>query len=209
MGRLGMELGIAPRILQSRRVGWMGSESVSSAEPVVSPASRVLERPSGIRRKLGISAAELSTTDTALSTSEQTLGTRQSSRRQQTCAADSGGEARHTADARYETGNTADAGCKTWHRAEACGRAEAEHTAIAEHKAKAEPGFEAEFAAEACDTTKAVFRFEIEFANEIGIEDETGGPTAEVTLGRVAGYSVRASRVNLRYGLNLAGAERF
>ena len=65
MGRLGMELGIAPRLLQSRRVGWMGSESVSSAEPVVSPASRVLERPSGIRRKLGLSATELSATDWA------------------------------------------------------------------------------------------------------------------------------------------------
>src|ERR1700691_5365054 len=109
MGRLGMELGIAPRLLQSRRVGRMGRESVSSAEPVVSPASGVLQGPAGIWRKLGVSAAELSATDTALSTSEQTLGTRQSSRREQTCAADSRYEAGNTANAGYETRNTDDA----------------------------------------------------------------------------------------------------
>lgn len=133
-------MGIAPRLLQSRRVGRMGSESVSSAEPVVSPASRVLERPSGIRRKLGLSSAELSATDTALSTSEQTLGTRQSSGREQTRATDSRHEAGNTANARYEAGNTADAGYEAGNTADQAGNTtdagyKAGHKADARHEA--------------------------------------------------------------------------
>src|SRR5271156_1860622 len=102
MGRLGMELGIASRLLQSHRLGRMG-KSVSSAEPVVSPASRVLSRPSGIRRKLGLSSAKLSAADTARSPSEQTVGTRQSSRQQSSYASATKADTEARNKARHDT----------------------------------------------------------------------------------------------------------
>ena len=79
-----MELGFAPRLLQSRGLGRLG-KSISPAEPVVSSASRVLPRPSRLRRKLGLSSTELSPAQRPSDYSpEQTLGTWQSSWRQQT-----------------------------------------------------------------------------------------------------------------------------
>jgi hypothetical protein len=65
LGRLGMELGIEPRILQSFGLGEMG-QSLSSAAAVVSPASGVLQQPSRIRRQLGLSPAELPSAESSV-----------------------------------------------------------------------------------------------------------------------------------------------
>src|SRR5580698_3645763 len=59
MGRLGMELEFAPRLLQPHCVGRMG-KSVSSAELLVPSATRAVLWPSWIRRQLGLSSTELS-----------------------------------------------------------------------------------------------------------------------------------------------------
>ena len=58
-GGLGMELGLAPRLLQSRCLGRMG-KSPSSAESLVSSAAYILQISSRIRRQLAISSAKLS-----------------------------------------------------------------------------------------------------------------------------------------------------
>jgi hypothetical protein len=80
LGRLGMELGIEPRLLQSQRLGEMG-QSVSSSAPLVSSAPCVLQQPSRIRRQLGLSSAELPTAESSVppATEQQALGTKQSS----------------------------------------------------------------------------------------------------------------------------------
>jgi hypothetical protein len=56
---MGMELGIASRLLQSDRLGRMG-KSLSSSELLVSSATGQVGKPSGIRWQLALSSAELS-----------------------------------------------------------------------------------------------------------------------------------------------------
>src|SRR5260370_41104921 len=59
MGRMGMELGIAPRLLQSRGLGQFG-KSLSSAKRLASSATGSLFQPSGLRWQLALSSAQLS-----------------------------------------------------------------------------------------------------------------------------------------------------
>src|ERR1700677_31313 len=85
MGRVGMELGIAPRLLQPNRVGWLG-KSLSSAELLVSPAACEMGQPSRVRWQLGLSSAELSPSQLLSrepSGQYQAVGTEQSSHRVQ------------------------------------------------------------------------------------------------------------------------------
>lgn len=53
-----MELEFAPRLLQPHGLGRMG-KSLSSAELLVPPAAGAILRPSGLRRQLALSSAEL------------------------------------------------------------------------------------------------------------------------------------------------------
>src|SRR6266481_2568571 len=59
MGWMGMELGITPRLLQPRVLGWM-AESLSSAAPLVPPATGGVGQPARLRWQLALSSAELS-----------------------------------------------------------------------------------------------------------------------------------------------------
>src|SRR5215472_12076673 len=58
MGRLGMELGFTPRVLQQRVLGRMG-ETVSTTKRLVSPASNRVERQARLWRQLELPAARL------------------------------------------------------------------------------------------------------------------------------------------------------
>ncbi len=59
MGRLGVELGLASRVLQPRCLDWL-AESLSAAAPLVSSATDCMGQPSGLPRRLALSSAKLS-----------------------------------------------------------------------------------------------------------------------------------------------------
>jgi hypothetical protein len=65
MGRLGMELGSTPRLLQSRLLGRLG-KSLSTAAHLVPSATHSMGQPTRIRRKLGLSPAELSSAQSSI-----------------------------------------------------------------------------------------------------------------------------------------------
>jgi hypothetical protein len=67
MGWVGMELVVAPGLLQSHHLGGMASP-ISSAELLVSSAPGPVQHEAGIWRQLALSPAELSSTPAASAT---------------------------------------------------------------------------------------------------------------------------------------------
>ena len=77
MGWMGMELGIAPRLLQPRRLGRMG-KSLSSAERLVPTSTGCVYQSPRLWRQLALSPAELSPACSATtSTQSSAVGTEQ------------------------------------------------------------------------------------------------------------------------------------
>jgi hypothetical protein len=116
MGRMGMELGITPGLLQSRGVGGLG-ESLSSAAGVVSPAAYRMDEPAGLWRKLALSSATLSASSAGESAGVRpsTVWTGESSRlrrrRKSASTAGKAGRAGSSAET-YTTAKTESAGAR-------------------------------------------------------------------------------------------------